>query len=384
MLDNQRTTLHLVPAISEEASGPSYSVTRLCESLIAEGDAITLATLDWGPMATPPAYLRQFPLGMGPRRLGRSPSMHRWLDDMAISGGIKLIHNHSLWMMPNVYSGWISKKYGLPLVVSPRGTLSRWALASGSPIKRVFWPWLQGPALEPTRCFHATSAAECEDIRRMGFNQPVAIIPNGIDIPLSSPKQTGPWKTLLFLGRIHPVKGLDWLLPAWAAVQDRFPDWRLQIVGPDEYGYLRQMQALAAGLKLQRIEFTGALFGEAKRKVYRDADLFVLPTHSENFGMAVAESLACGTPAMVTQGAPWQGLESHGAGWWIGLGVDALVAGLELALARSAEELDAMGQAGTAWMQAEFSWKQIGKRMAQTYRWVLENGNQPPAWLRLN
>ena len=383
MLDNQRTTLHLVPAISEEASGPSYSVTRLCESLIAEGDAITLATLDWGPMATPPAYLRQFPLGMGPRRLGRSPFMHRWLDDMAISGGIKLIHNHSLWMMPNVYSGWIAKKYGLPLVVSPRGTLSRWALASGSPIKRVFWPWLQGPALEPTRCFHATSVAECEDIRRMGFNQPVAIIPNGIDIPLSSPKQTGPWKTLLFLGRIHPVKGLDWLLPAWAAVQDRFPDWRLQIVGPDEYGYLRQMQALAAGLKLQRIEFTGALFGEAKRKVYRDADLFVLPTHSENFGMAVAESLACGTPAMVTQGAPWQGLESHGAGWWIGLGVDALTACLELALARSAEELEAMGRAGRAWMEAEFSWKQIGRQMAQTYRWVVE-GDRQPAWVHMN
>jgi glycosyltransferase involved in cell wall biosynthesis len=302
---------------------------------------------------------------------------------MAQRGDIKLIHNHSLWMMPNVYPGRIAKKFGLPLLVSPRGTLSRWAMASGSPLKRVFWPLLQAPALNSTSCFHATSESEYEDIRRMGFKQPVAVIPNGIDIHSLGPKQARPHKTLLFLGRIHPVKGLDWLLPAWAAVQDRFSDWRIKIVGPDNGGYLRRMQDLAEGLKLRRIEFAGPLYGEAKWRAYHDADLFVLPTHSENFGISVAESLASGTPAIVTQAAPWQGLERHGAGWWIGLGVDALVSCLETALSSPAEALDAMGQAGRAWMEEEFSWSPIGRQMAQTYCWMIEQGERP-AWVLLN
>lgn len=375
--------IHIVPAIAEEASGPSYVVVRLCESLLAGGEAVTLGVLDWAAMAAPPAFLRRFPLGWGPRRLGRSPAMSRWLAGEAACGEVKLIHNHSLWMMPNVYAGKVAKDFSVPLVVSPHGTMSRWAMASGSPVKRLFWPLAQAPALAATRCFHATAEAEYADIRRMGFTQPVAVIPSGIDIPVLGPKPSGPERTLLFLGRIHPVKGLDWLLPAWAAVQDRFPDWRLQVAGPDNGGYLRQMQALAARLKLRRVAFTGPVYGAAKWLVYRDADLFVLPTHSENFGIAVAEALACGTPALVTQGAPWQGLKAHGAGWWVGLGVDALVAGLESALALSPKELESMGQAGRRWMQAEYAWPQIGRQMAKTYRWLLEGG-QPPAWLRVD
>ena len=376
--------VHIVPSISVEASGPSYVVKRLCESLILEGEAVTLGALVWEPMDSPPAFLRQFPLGWGPRRLGRSPALYRWLAGVAARGEAGLIHNHSLWMMPNVYPGWVAKQSGLPLVVSPHGALSPWAMASGfRRVKQVFWPLVQGPALGDTRCFHATAESEYQDIRRMGFTQPVALIPTGIDIPVLSPKQTGSQRTLLFLGRIHPVKGLDWLLPAWAAVQDRFPDWRLKIVGPDDGGYLKQMQTLASNLRLRRVEFTGPVFGEAKWRLYRDAELFVLPTHSENFGVSAAESLASGTPAIVTRGAPWQGLDSHGAGWWIDLGLDALVACLESALARPSGELEIMGQAGRAWMEAEYSWRQVGKRMAQTYQWVLQGG-EPPAWLRTN
>jgi glycosyltransferase involved in cell wall biosynthesis len=375
--------LHIIPSISDEAGGPSYSVLRLCESLIAQGDAVALATLDWSPMNSPPLFLRRFPLGLGPRRLGSSPAMLAWLAKSARAGEADLMHNHSLWMMPNVYPGWIAKKSGLPLVVSPRGTLSNWAFGSGSLVKRWFWPWLQHPALQPATCFHATSQAEYRDIRRMGFRQAVAIIPNGIDIPEWTPKATGPTRTLLFLGRIHPVKGLDGLLRAWAIVQSRFPHWQLRVVGPDNRGYLHTMRQLAATLKLERVVFQGALFGADKWRAYRDADLFVLPTHSENFGMSVAEALAAGTPAIVTHGAPWQGLEPHGAGWWIGSGVDPLVACLESALSCSPGEMEAMGRQGRAWMDAQFSWQRIGQQMAQTYRWLIQGGSLPD-WVRLD
>ena len=223
-------------------------------------------------------------------------------------------------MMPNVYPGQVARRYGLPLVVSPRGTLSEWAMHSGSAVKRLFWPLVQRPSLAATTCFHATAESEYEDIRRMGFRQPVAVIPNGIDIKELQPKSSSGGRTLLFLGRIHPIKGLDMLLPAWRAVQTKFPDWHLRIIGPDNGGYVEKMRRMAHDLKLERIEFCGSLYGQDKWDAYRNADLFVLPTYSENFGMAVAEALASAVPAIVTKGAPWEGLATENAGWWIDIG----------------------------------------------------------------
>jgi len=374
------TLIHTVPAIAEEASGPSYSVVRLCESLIEQGRPITLAALDWAPVPSAPTFYRSFPLGFGPRRLGRSPAMARWLDSQAAAGEVALIHNHSLWMMPNVYPGRTAGRYAIPYVVSPRGTLSAWAMNSGSSVKRLFWSLVQRPALSAVSCFHATAQSEYQDIRRMGFRQPVAVIPNGIDVPPPYERSDGGTRTLLFLGRIHPKKGLDILLPAWRALQSRFTDWRLQIVGADNGGYLDQMRSLATELGLERVEFCGPLYGADKWRAYGAADLFVLPTYSENFGLAVAEALASGTPAVVTCGAPWQGLETQGAGWWIDIGLDPLVTCLETAMIQSPEDLAAMGQRGRDWMVREYSWPRIGRQMAETYRWILQGGGRP-AWV---
>jgi glycosyltransferase involved in cell wall biosynthesis len=372
--------VHVVSAISEEAAGTSYAVVRLCDSLVTEGQDVRLGVLDWTPMASAPRFVKTFPLGLGPRRLGRSPWMARWVAEQARSRSVDIIHNHGLWMMPNVYPGLVARQHNLPLVVSPHGMLSERAMQNGSLVKRLFWPLVQKPALAATSCFHATAESEYEDIRRLGFRQPVAVIPNGIDIPGDVTKQSGDLRTLLFLGRVHPSKGLDMLLPAWKAVQDRFPDWRLSIAGPDNDGHSAQMQDLAQRLQLKRIEFVGAVRGKAKWDTYRNADLFVLPTYSENFGMTVAEALASSVPAIVSKGAPWQGLEKHQAGWWTDVGVEPLVACLNDALSRPPHQLEAMGQRGRAWMQAEFSWRQVGYMMAKTYDWIL-SGGEKPGWV---
>jgi glycosyltransferase involved in cell wall biosynthesis len=369
--------IHTIPTINEEASGPSYSVVRLCESEMKQGADLSLAALDWAPLLSPPRFLKTFPLGIGPRKLGGSPVMRKWLQAQASSGNIDLIHNHSLWMMPNVYPGPICWATGVPLILSPRGTLSRWAMQSGSLVKKFFWPLVQRPVLENTACFHATAYSEYDDIRRLGFRQPIAVIPNGVDMPMVRGNKSETGRTLLFLGRIHPVKGLDMLLPAWKILQLRFPEWRLQIVGPDNRGHQEKMQTLAQNLGLHRIEFCGPRYGEAKIQTYADADLFVLPTYSENFGMAVAEALAAGIPAVVTKGAPWAGLVEQQAGWWVDTNAEALVAGLEAAMAKSRSELSQMGQNGKTWMATEYSWTEIGKRMLQTYEWVLHGGSAP-------
>ncbi len=372
---------HIVSSISEEAAGPSYSVVRLCESLIAEGQDVTLGVLDRTPMASLPQFVKAFPLGLGPSRLGCSPEMRYWLTAQAKSRCVEIIHNHGLWMMPNVYPGLVAKRHNISLVISPRGALSEWAFSHGSFVKRPFWPLVQKPALTATVCFHATGEPECQDIRRMGFHQPVAIIPNGIDIPVLESKRRGNSRTLLFLGRVHPSKGLDILLPAWRAVQERFPDWRLIIAGPDNGGYLSTMQDLAAQLQLQRIEFVGAMKGRQKWEAYQTADLFVLPSYSENFGMTVAEALASGIPAIVSKGAPWRDLEEKRAGWWIDIGIDPLVTCLNHALDQSPETLAEMGKRGRAWMQWEFAWERVGAMMSQTYEWILKGGEKP-AWVR--
>jgi len=380
--------IHIIPAITEEASGPSYSVVRLCESLIESGEDLRLAAMDWATIPSIPAFMRVFPIGFGPRRLGRSPKMCRWLMGKTAEGKVDVIHNHGMWQMNAVYPGWAAKVQKTKLVVSPRGTFSTWAMSHGSRFKRIFWALIQRPALVQASCFHATAEAEHGEIRRLGFKQPVAIIPNGIDVPELCPKTQTGLRTLLFLGRIHPVKGIDVLLNAWAGVMHRFPDWRLLVVGTDkgydkQVGYLEQMKALAAKLQLKRAEFAGPLYGEAKRSAYQEADLFVLPTHSENFGMTVAEALAAGTPTIVTKGAPWHGLETHRAGWWIDIGIEALVVCFKKAMSQTPDELARRGINGREWMIKEFSWQTVGQRMSQTYLWLIEGGEVPP-WVRIN
>jgi glycosyltransferase involved in cell wall biosynthesis len=258
----------------------------------------------------------------------------------------------------------------------------------GSWFKRPFWTLFQRAALTPASCFHATAHAEYADIRRLGFRQPVAIISNGIDVPERFQKEPGEFRTLLFLGRIHPKKGVDILLRAWSEVQDRFNNWRLLIVGTDKgyggrAGYLDQMKQLSATLRLKRVAFNDPLYGEAKWTAYRNAELYVLPTHSENFGMTVAEALAAGTPVIVSKGAPWREIESRGAGWWIDIGVAPLVAALERAMAESLDALVQRGKCGREWMIRDFSWTTMGIRMDETYRWLV-NGGKPPFWVKID
>ena len=163
-------SVQIVPAVSEEASGPSYSVVKLTESILAQGIGTRLYALDWSPMRNRPSFLKTFAVGPGPRKLGNSPKMKRWLTRQTREGNISVLHSHGMWMMPNIYPAWLSRKYNVPLVTSPRGSLSQWSFRSGSIAKKLLWPLLQKNALEATTCFHATSYTEYEDIRRMGLS----------------------------------------------------------------------------------------------------------------------------------------------------------------------------------------------------------------------
>ncbi len=367
--------IHVVPRIHDEASGPSYSVVRLCQSLIHKGEDVRLAVMEPVPEKQDFEFICAFPYGFGPRLLAVSPSMKRWLREQAVSGKAAVIHNHSLWIMPNMYPGDAVRGTACKLVLAPRGTLSSWALSHSALKKRLMWWWRQKRVLERAHAFHATSMTELEEIRALGFRQPVAVIPNGIDIPSPDEKKTR--RQVLFLSRIHPKKGLPLLLEAWGRIEKDFPDWELIIAGPDERGHLAELRNLAGALSLTRCVFPGPLLGDDKLAAYRTASLFVLPSHSENFGMVVAEALAAGTPAIVTKGAPWAGLEREGAGWWVDISVDSLEMAMRSAMAKSPEELKQMGRRGREWMKRDFSWDRIAADMAAFYDWLLHGGEQP-------
>jgi glycosyltransferase involved in cell wall biosynthesis len=368
------------------SSGPSYSVVRLVLELNKQNLSVRLGGLFFRNVSQAtvlPPFTTIFPVVVGLERLGVSPEMRRWIDRTVSNERVRLIHCHSPWLMAPVYSSRAAKRHSIQLVVSPRGCFSEWAFNSGSRAKPLFWRWLQRPALESVVCFHATSDSEFGDIRRLGFQQPVAVIPNGVDLPPTSPRLARHPRTLLFLGRLHPIKGLSNLLRAWQIVQDREPAWRLRIAGPNEVGHLAELQRIAHDLKLGRVEFVGERIGMAKWAEFNSADLFVLPSHSENFGQVVAEALAFGVPVVVSKGAPWELIESKRCGWWTDNGVESLVASLTEALSCPNEKLQVMGNRGRHWMAQEYSWPVIASKMATTYRWLIDGGDRPP-WVRVD
>lgn len=373
----QFSSIQIVPNINNEASGPSYSVTRLCEALRLAGDDTRLAVLEPKPTGADYDFAKYFPYDRGPKRLGISGEMKSWLRAKATSGKSKILHNHSLWMMTNTYATKAVRGTSCKLVVSPRGTLSKTAMARTGMLKALLKPLMFTPVVKSADAFHATSMQEYLDIRAMGFTQPVAVLPNGVDVPELQNNTSSGNRQLLYLGRIHPIKGIDFLLRAWQAIQADFPSWQLVLAGPGEAEYVEELKKLAVSLKLERYEFTGPLYGEEKLQAYRNAELYVLPTHSENFGMTVAEALAAGTPAIVSKGAPWEAIENAGAGWWVDIGTEPLIAALSKALAKSPEELIILGGKGRDWMIRDFSWNVIGKNMLEFYRWLCEGGKVP-------
>lgn len=371
-----------IASVENPAAGTTYCVTRLSETLASMGHAVDLVST--GPpsedvrgslrIKSCAASFSGIPV------LGRLRFSAEFAHEMARSAAAgALLHSNGLWLMPNVYPGRAARRSGVPLVVSPHGMLAEGALVFSPGKKRIFDALLQRRVLDAVTCFHATAAAEVEEIRAYGLKAPVALIPNGIDVPVAVDrvrKGSLP-RTVLYLGRIHPKKGLDRLLVAWSRVEAAHPGWQLRIVGPGENGHDRELQAQANALGLTRVRFEEGVYGDAKAAAYRAADLFVLPTISENFAMVVAEALAAGTPVISTKGAPWGGLVEHRCGWWIDHGPEPLAAALTAAMALPPGELKEMGERGRMWMLSDFSWQRVASSMSDVYRWCLGRGNRP-------
>lgn len=372
--------LHVIAGLDPCYGGPSRSVPSLCTALQSTGcRTLLLAVRESGSSEVPgsEAFKQDFERTPVLKALRVSKGLRRALGEQIATSDI--LHAHGLWLMPNVYAGRIAAVAAKPLVVSSRGMLAPAALEAGALKKRIFWCLVQGPAYSRAAAWHAATLEEASHIRDFGIRAPIAIIPNAVDLPeLPATHAAGAMqRTLLFMSRLHPHKGLPSLIDAWARIAPEWPDWNLVIAGPAEGGYEAQIKAKVESLGAPRINFVGAVYGIEKDALMATADLFVLPSKSESFGLAVAEALGAGLPAVVTKGAPWSGLETNGCGWWIDHGHEPLAAALSAAMSLPPEQRRSMGERSRAWMARDFAWSAIAQQMHEVYTWILGGGSSP-------
>lgn len=355
------------------SGGPTQSLANLCLSLQTMGIHAPIATLGKHPPIGLPTglELHAFPTAP-PHFLGRSPSLERFLTHTPS----ELIHAHGIWLWSTRHARLAAAKRQIPFVISPRGSLEPWCLNDKRHKKQLAWRLWEGANFRSAALLHATSMMEVNTLRNLGLRQPIALVPNGLEFPTPSQVKKGPRRRAIFLSRFHKKKGVDHLLRAWAETQPRFSDWDLWLAGPDEGGTRVDMEQLAQDLGItESVTFSGPIYGADKWSTLAASDLFILPSHSENFGNVVVEALSQGIPVLTTQGTPWLELEQQRAGWCIPL--EGLPTALAGALALPRLELEAMGARGSRWAHAHFHASVTGALMKQAYLWLLGQSSRP-------
>jgi len=383
----------VIDSLNQLKGGPSLSCSRLSESLLS--GACEVATFsnhypEFGVSLLPSntenlVFEANWLTRIG---LGIQPSMYQALMG-PVGLTIDLVHTHGLWLAANRYARIMAEKREIPLVISPRGMLEDWALKRSAWKKQCMLLIAETKNLKKASCFHATSIQEYKSIRSFGLDTAIAVIPNGVDIPDAEaipPRSSlvhwlpelGMAPYVLFLSRLHPKKGLETLLKLTPQIKKDFPNIHFVIAGTGDVDYCKQLQSFVDSVTEKPwIHFTGYLHGAVKSAALAHAEVFILPSLSENFGIVVAEALAHKTPVITTHETPWQSLVERGCGWWVPCGGESLKNALFEALEMSDNDRKEMGERGRKFIAEEFAWSDIACRMESVYRWLIYGDNKP-------
>jgi poly(glycerol-phosphate) alpha-glucosyltransferase len=313
-----------------------------------------------------------------PGLLYYSPELKRHAPGLVRDSDV--VHGHGLYVGTNLILGGEARRQRKPLVYHVHGMFEPYILDRSRWKKRLVHLLFENANVRAVRFWRALTSKEADQIRASGARQPIAVIPNGLDparfarpADPGAPIDTALVKALpknsrraLFLGRIHPKKGLQLLLPAWASLGAHHADWQLVIAGPDEAGHLSEIRSLAGSLGLSdRVIFTGLVTGEVKTRLLCSADLFILPSYSEGFPMSVLEAWACGLPVLATRECNVGDISGARAGWECDATIDSVRDGLQAALGAADSERRERGANGRRLLEVRYSWPSIARELEQ-------------------
>jgi len=302
-----------------------------------------------------------------------------------------LVHTHGIWTYLSVATTrWSKSGRGVtsqPYVVSTHGMLDPWALQNARWKKIIAGFVFERQHLENAACIHAINQAEAAAIRSFGLKAPICTIPNGVEVHASNARdRTPPWaahivrgrKVLLYLGRLHPKKGLSILLRGWKQASKREIDWILIIAGWDQNSHRQELEQLTCELEIaDSVHFTGPLFGKARDSAYQNADAFVLPSLSEGQPLVVLEAWSHACPVIMTPECNLSEGFEKSAAISMSATVDEAADGLGKLFAMEKSALQEMGRCGRALVKVNFSWPQIASQMFAVYQWLLGRSAPP-------
>lgn len=291
-----------------------------------------------------------------------------------------LIQIQSMWDWPYHKVMVEARKLGIPYIVTPRGMLEPWSLSQKKWKKKLAWWLYQRNDVQKSACVFTTAKMEAEHVSALGITTCKAVIPNGIETdsyPCKTPIDVVK-KQVLFLSRVHVKKGIELLFDAWKRIHSEFAGWQLLVIGNGEAEYIHSLENRVENLGLKDcIKILPPVFGNDKIQIYQESALFCLPSYSENFGMAIAEAMSCGTPVITTTNCPWNILNDTKTGWCIDLNVDNLKRALREALSMNPTELYDMGQKASKLIYENFDYRNVTRKTLKLYEWLLNGGEKP-------
>ena len=377
--------LHIIVSLAPEQGGPAVSVPGLTQALAEAGIHCEIFTTNWKgvgddamlPSAVP---IHRFDAGF-PARFwpAYSKGLGKALWNKIGSGAFDLVHVHEPWHYAGFIAFRAARKHGIPYVLSPRGALQELCLRQKAFKKWIYRMMIQNRILKSADAIHAIVQAEKTQISELGYKTPVFVAPNGInmgpfeclpdvsDFLAAYPKLLGK-RVILYLGRLHPNKGLEVLAQSYVKIAHRFKDSALLIVGPDEDGSRKRMESiLKTSPALGSTVFTGLLTGWKKLAALACADLFVLASYSDVIGNATLEALAAGLPVVISRQCNFPEVSEHDAGLVIEPN-DAAVTEAISTLLSDDQLRTRMGQNGRNLVREKYSWDAIAASMAGLYQ----------------
>jgi len=370
--------LHTISGLNTCSGGTSTCTYHLLKGLQQNGvvvaDILTLASND-GTIIGNDEFIKTVPSD------AKTPLMYsrNFRNYLKNNKAYDLYHANGLWTDPTHATVQCALKQNKPCIIAPHGMLYPQALQVATWKKRLTLSLFQHKDLRQATCLQATCNQEMLHIRNFGLTTPIAVVPNCLPVDISVHTRTteNPVKQFGFVGRLNRIKNIEALLKAWLALGNITQDAGLTIVGSGDNVYEAELRQYVAEHKIKNISFTEFLSGDALIQKIRSLDYLVLPSHTENFGMVVPESLMLGVPVIASKYTPWEELNTHNCGWWVNNDVDSLTETIKKAISTPESVRIEMGKRGQELIKNNYSIEVVAQKMAQLYNWILNGGEKP-------